>query len=438
MTGPGLQDGQVLQQVAGVGETQVTDAATVTTEDTGAEVARVDAGGPLRIPVGGPYVVESRAGVLARDVHVGDLFVLGGQSNMQGGAPLRDLEPVGPAVRLFGLERTWQQPIEPLHRLWRSPEPVHTREFPMPMPEDIDDLIAKSVDGPEPHVGAGCGIAFANAYVAAIGVPVGLLPAAYGGSSLDDWNPDRDNGLYAAMVRIVAAAGGRVAGLLWHQGESEADSDLTATSYVANARRVFDAFRRDLLLPDLPVYAAQAGFFPVDRRPGAAKRWTDVRAAQLDPVPLGIQGVVATADLTTSDPIHLDSTSLRRLGRRYARLVTGQAATITVGEVTRSGRLGDWPEVMDCRCIRIRLQGVTGGLAAAGRPDGFSVRTADGNLVPSVWRVDLDGDTVVVWLAGPAVDGAALYYGWGTGSDTRCNIVDELDMAVPAFGPIAL
>jgi sialate O-acetylesterase len=432
-----LQDGQVLQRSGETAELpwSAPDPVQVTGADA-VEVARAEPGDALRIPVGGPYAVLSARRVVARDVFVGDLFVLGGQSNMQGGALLEQLEPAGPAVRLFGMDRQWQEPVEPLHRVWRSPEPVHTRALPDPFPPDFDELVQRSIGTATPHVGAGCAVAFANYYVAATGVPVGLLPAAYGGSSLADWSPDRDDGLYGAMVRTVRAAGGRVAALLWHQGESETDADSTVEAYADTARKLFEAFRRDIGQPDLPVYAAQIGFFPVDRRPGAAGRWTGVRIAQVEPEPLGVQGVVSTADLTTSDPIHLDATSQQRMGRRFARLVLGEAQTITVAEVTRTGRLVDWPEVMEYRTIRIRLDGVTGNLTAPDVPSGFSVRTRDGAVVPSVWRVELDGDSIVVWLAGPPVEGAALYYGWGTGSDTRCNIVDAVDAAVPCFGPI--
>lgn len=414
-----LQDGQVLQRVG--------DAAVVELSD-----------GPVVLPTGGPYVVESRGEVLARDVYVGDVFVLAGQSNMQGSAPLADLEVAGPSVRLFGMERVWQDATEPLHRLWRSPEPVHHGAWPDDVRAQIDGLIEESLGGPTPSLGAGCGVAFANAYVEATGVPVGLIPAAYGGSSLADWSPHRDDGLYGAMIRLVRSAGGRIAGLLWHQGESETNTDDTADAYVATTRDLFAAVRRDLEAPELPVYIAQIGFFPIIRTPEAARLWTAVRRGQVDPEPLGVQGVVATVDMTRSDPIHIDYASLRRLGHRYARLVTGTARTITATGVKHVGALGAWPEQPDLMQVHIRLDGVTGGLRSDGPPAGFSVRSPAGDVVPLVWRVDLDGDEIVVHLAGEPVEGAALYYGWGTGSDTQCTLTDSVDTAVPSFGPLPL
>lgn len=442
-------DDQVLQREGRSGTLRLTREATLRiTNDSGDLV--VDgrcADGEVELPIGGPYRVEERDSdgstrLLVTSLFVGDLFLLGGQSNMQGGGVLRGLEPAGPSVRLLGMERRWQQARDPLHRLWRSPDVVHHEKWSDHDPSHVDAVIEESLSTDTPHVGAGLGIAFANEYVSLTNVPVGLVPAAYGGSSLADWHPDHPAGegacLYSGMVRMAQTAGGKVAGLLWHQGEAETGSEDTVAAYRDATRAVFDRLRKDLDQPDLPVYVAQIGFFPIIRTPEADDRWTRVRLAQLDGEALGAQGVAATLDLTLSDPIHLDATSQQRLGRRFARLATGQAQSIQLADVAHTGRLVAWPEVMEELAITLRFSGVTGSLRSSGAPSGFSVRDPAGGLVPCVWRVELEGASAVVRLAGPHVPGAALYYGHGAGASTHCNITDEADLALPCIGPVPL
>jgi sialate O-acetylesterase len=412
----------------------------------------------LDVPVGGPYRVEERADdgtvvSLLEELFVGDLFLLAGQSNMLGCGQLQGLEPPRPLVRMFGMDHRWQPAIEPLHRPWRSPDPVHRYGWTHLDPDLVDADVAASVDTPNAKQGAGAGVAFGNEYAHITGVPVALLPAAFGGTTLADWAPDNPGtradwrtdtpgapgtSLFSSMMRITQAAGGRIAGLLWHQGESDAMRASSAQEFVDGTRTVFDALRKELAQPDLPVYLAQMAFFPVQREPGAAERWTTIRLAQGDPGPLGAQGVVATNDLTLADPVHLDTRSQQRLGRRFARLAGGRARTMRLEEVSARGRLAAWPmESLETYQVRLRFSGVTGRLVSP-FPSGFSLRAPNGTLLPGVFRVDLDGDCAIVHLAGARVEGAALHYGYGVVGEVPCTITDEADMALPALGPIAL
>ena len=61
---------------------------------------------------------------------VGDLWVLAGQSNMEGYGDLKDTTPPHPKVMLFGMDRTWRPAEEPLHWLVDSPDPVHSGDPP--------------------------------------------------------------------------------------------------------------------------------------------------------------------------------------------------------------------------------------------------------------------------------------------------------------------
>ena len=72
------------------------------------------------LPVGGPYEIEG-----ARDILVGDLWVLAGQSNMEGVGDLIDVETPSPYVRSFQSREEWGMAEEPLHWLGESPRVVH-------------------------------------------------------------------------------------------------------------------------------------------------------------------------------------------------------------------------------------------------------------------------------------------------------------------------
>ena len=87
------------------------------------------------VPVGGPYTITCSVsagpgkGTLTTSVgpvFVGDLWVLAGQSNMQGVGDLVDVTPPNPRVMLLGMDDKWRQAEEPLHWLVDSPDPVHS------------------------------------------------------------------------------------------------------------------------------------------------------------------------------------------------------------------------------------------------------------------------------------------------------------------------
>src|SRR5579871_368894 len=149
------------------------------------------------LPVGGPYELEG-----ARDILVGDLWVLGGQSNMEGLGDMVDLEPPIPYVRSFQSREEWAVAEEPLHWLAESPRSVHHLLWGAPgVPESMPPR------DPGRPKGAGLGLTFAKTYYAATGVPVGLIPCAHGGTTMDQWNPaleaEGEPSLYGAACARV-------------------------------------------------------------------------------------------------------------------------------------------------------------------------------------------------------------------------------------------
>ena len=275
------------------------------------------------VPVGGPYTITCSVKVgpgngtvttSVGPVFVGDLWVLAGQSNMEGVGDLIDVTPPNPRVMLLGMDGKWAQAEEPLHWLVDSPDPVHSG--------DPKNRAERSAQTHKTRTkGAGLGLPFAVAMVESTGVPIGLVASAHGGTSMEQWNPAKKeqggNSLYGSMLRQVKLAGGKVKGVLWYQGESDA---------MGGAWKVFPkvfsdfiaAVRSDFGQPELPFYYVQIGRFVTGADP---KGWNAVQDAQrvlVDRVPN--TAVVSVIDLELDDGIHVGTQGLKRAGQRLARI----------------------------------------------------------------------------------------------------------------------
>ncbi len=374
------------------------------------------------LPVGGPYEIEG-----AHDILVGDLWVLAGQSNMEGVGDLIDAEAPDNSVRSFQSREQWATAEEPLHWLGESPQVVHHRLWGA---EGVPERVPPR--DPGRNKGAGLGLAFGKAYHAATGVPVGLIPSAHGGTSMDQWDPalkaEGGASLYGATCARVAANGGRVRGILWYQGESDC-YPAGVEVYAAKMRRLIDAFRADFGDPELPFYFVQLGVFACPSSADGVAGWNGIREVQRTlATTIPNTAMVSAIDLELDDLIHIGTSGLKRLGRRLAAVATG-ASTLDLKSV-------EWA---DSTHLRVTFTGARGGLTAPGRPAGFELRDAAGNRIELLYKTTLEGDTAVLHVTdghGPIPKGMRLWYGWGL--NPYCNITDAHDMAVPAFGPIAI
>jgi type 1 glutamine amidotransferase len=423
----------------------------------------------LGVPVGGPYTITCRArmgdGTTSQGsigpVFVGDLWVLAGQSNMEGVGDLVDVTPPHPRVMLLGSDAKWQQAEEPLHWLVDSPDPIHSGDPKMRAERSAQTHKTRKK-------GAGLGLPFAVAMVDSTGVPVGLVACAHGGTSMAQWSPAKKEegggSLYGSMLRQVKLAGGKVKGVLWYQGESDAMGGA-ASAYPRVFSDFIAAVRSDFGQPELPFYYVQIGRFVNGSDP---KGWNTVQDAQrvlVDRVPN--TAVISVIDRELDDGIHVGAQGLKLAGQRLAaialRELFGQvgATTPTFDRVTK----GPYNTLAvkfkgvnmgSARPVRMAALGGggTGGLLRGNgssladsngiglKPErhiaGFSIRKDDGTALPLIFEacVAKARDTVILKLSGPIPEKAALWYGYGL--DPYCNLVDGSDMAVPVFGPIAL
>ncbi len=426
------------------------------------------------VPVGGPYTITCSVkadGTMTTSVgpvFVGDIWVLAGQSNMEGVGDLIDVTPPNPRVMLFGMDDKWSLAEEPLHWLVDSPDPVHSGD-----PSNRAERSAQLHKAR--NKGAGLGLPFAVAMVESTGVPIGLVASAHGGTSMEQWNPSKKeqggNSLYGSMLRQVTLAGGKVRGVLWYQGESDAIGGAWKVF-----PRVFSDFiasvRSDFGQPELPFYYVQIGRFINGSDP---KGWNVVQDAQrvlVDRVPN--TGVASVIDLELDDRIHVGTQGLKRAGQRLARIALRELFGQIGATTPTFDRVSKGPH----DTLAVKFKGVNMGSARAPRmagggmmggpgmmagqrmgmgsissspgeasgiglkPErhiaGFSIRKEDGTAVPLIYEASIGKarDTVVLKLSGPVPQGVSLWYGYGM--DPYCNLVDGADMGVPVFGPIAL
>jgi sialate O-acetylesterase len=426
------------------------------------EGVRYADGALVGVPTGGPYTITgsvhvkqssaatSNVAFRVGPVFVGDLWVLAGQSNMQGVGDLFDVTPPNDQVQLLGMDGRWSRAEEPLHWLVDSPDPVHS-----------GDQATRAERAEREHKtrtkGAGLGLPFAVTMVQATRVPVGLIATAHGGTSMAQWSPDKKdeggNSLYGSMMKQFKLAGGKVKGVLWYQGEAEANEQASA-AYPKVFADFIAAVRRDFNQPDLPFYFVQIGRFVHEADPRFWNRVQDAQRRLPERVPN--TAVISVIDLELDDGIHVGTQGLKRAGRRLARVALhelfGQAGgyTPTLDKVSRgpNNTLLVKFKGVNTSGIANLASGGAGQMAPSGheeyglRPErhigGFSLRKGDGTEIPLIYEATVgpSKDTVILKLDKKLPEGANLWY--GCGYDPYCNLTDSTDMAVPVFGPVPL
>ncbi len=237
------------------------------------------------------------------------LFLLIGQSNMAGRGPIeaQDKEAV-PGILSLNKQMEWVPAIDPLH-------------------SDKPEIAA-----------VGLGRTFAKTLLSANpSVTIGLIPCAFGGTSLEQWK--RGGPLYEDAVKRTrfAMKSGKLRGILWHQGEADSGTAKLANSYRERWTEFITLLRQDLEAVDAPVMVGQLGEF-FGKKPGAERSFADVVNEQIALIPLAVPhtGFVLSAGLTDKgDQVHFDTRSFREFGRRYAYAFLGLDASWTAQSQVR-------------------------------------------------------------------------------------------------------
>jgi sialate O-acetylesterase len=389
------------------------------------------------VPTGGPYVVELQvvdaAGqpldtAVVADVLVGDVWIAAGQSNMQGCGHLNQpLQPV-PAVRAFYMDDHWDIARDPIHNLWEAIDPVHA-------------LLCGGANHPRPPANWGTcpAVAFAHRLHAETGVPQGVLACAHGGTSMTQWDPaaaaeQGNRCLYGALLRRLRKNGGRVAGMIWYQGCSDANPDA-APHYSARTAALVAALRRDTGNARLPVVLVQISRvvgWPAD----TAAPWNSVQEQQRRlPESVRHLAVVPAIDLPLDDAIHISEAGQVRLGHRLAVAMRGlvggpRAARPPIGIAAARVVADSFGRAV----VEVSFSNVVGRLVSgACRPAGFSL---EGAPVGALFDVALEGARALLRTGVPSAQAHGWQVCYGHGLDPSCNLTDEADRSLPVFGPL--
>ncbi len=394
------------------------------------------------LPVGGPYRVELRVRngrkvveqLSVEEIFVGDVWILAGQSNMQGIGNLAHAPRPHAKVRAFYMRDEWDMAEEPVHFLEEAVDVFHNGygDGPdRPSRRELEKLRRSMIKGVSP------GLAFGLDMRKRTCVPQGLIACAHGGTSMEQWSPlQRDKGgasLYGAMVRRYEKLGQPVAGVLWYQGESDAHPDAV-NLYTQRMAELVAATRRDMNLSRLPWVIVQLGCHASSED---QEEWNSIQEQQRrlpDCVPH--LDVVPAIDLELDDGIHIAGNGQQILGRRLARAanrLVHKAPGVKPGIVLKQIALVPTPFSPGAMSVELTYGNVAGKLQSPGRPVGFTLLDKQGQNIHSIYKITIKGSKVLLHTGFPREQLADLTVSYGHGRYPVCTIADCEGMSLPGM-----
>ncbi len=386
------------------------------------------------VPAGGPYdfqfsIADSSGKehepVIVKNILVGDLWILAGQSNMQGVGRMEHALSAEKAVRAYYMNNRWDVAQDPLHNLYQACAPVHCGN-----PEARTNK--------NPVTGVGPGVAFGHKMWKNTKIPQGLIACGHGGTSMEQWDPAKkklgDNSLYGAAVNRLKRLGGRAAGILWYHGCSETNPADCGPVYTKRMQNLVNNFRKYTGNPALPFVMVQLGRYS-GLGLGCSAFWDAIREQQrVLPGKIKHLLTVPAIDLELDDPIHISGESQHVLGKRLA---------VAMNYLVSGGKKGKAPiELNSVKIIQdpktrnailvACFKNLEGKLVAAGRPSGFSLLDGD-TPVFGIFKVALKKNEAIIYTSIYARDFAHSKLCYGSGLDPYCNITDESGRPLPAF-----
>ena len=367
----------------------------------------------VRLPAlkaGGPHklTVRGKNEIVLNDVLIGEVWVCSGQSNMEW-SMRRGLINVekeraaanDPQLRLFHVKRAKaDKPADDVEGQWQ-----------LCTPETVFDFSAVAYF-------------FGRHLRKHLGVPVGLIESAWGGTPAEYWTPlemfENDPSLYEVpddprskkvMQTPSVLFNGMIAplipyamrGVIWYQGESNVPR---GAQYGKLFSAMIEGWRRAWGEGDFPFLYVQIAPWNYSRNknPAASEGAALVRQGQLETLRLPNTAMVVTTDIGDVNDIH--PRNKQEVGRRLGLA----ARAIAYGEqVVYSGPLPRSLEVRDGRAI-VHFDHVDGGLVAKGGAlREFEIAGPDGKFVPA--EAEIVGDTVVVHADGVSQP-VAVRMGW--------------------------
>lgn len=234
-----------------------------------------------------PFFLTALAGLLAAASLYAEpapkdmkLFLLIGQSNMAGRGKVEAQDKVeNPRILMLTKDLKWVVAKDPVH---------------------FD----------KPAAGVGLASEFAREVLKADPTAtIGLIPCAVGGTMLHQWRPGE--ALYKTAVARTQAAlkNGKLAGILWHQGESD-NTPALAVTYAERLVPMMGELRKDLDAEKVPLVMGE-----LIHGNGNNDAVNPELAKASGKIPLS---VLVSSDGLGKKQLHFNSADLREFGKRYA------------------------------------------------------------------------------------------------------------------------
>lgn len=241
-----------------------------------------------------------------------DVYILAGQSNMDGRGDVEDLEKAHP-------ELSEPNRAIPIWYANSAGQGYSTGWVPLAPGLSIPPRFTRKADPSLPSNTFGVEVSFGPAMAARRdGRRVAIIKVSRGGTSLvRDWDPEftNEDALYKLLIQTVTDAlaemadngdTGHLRGMVWHQGESDRNSTVYADRLAAFIQHVRD----DLGQPALPLVIGEV--FDNGGR-------DTIRAQQHLAAEKIEHAVCVSCDgLATADGTHFDAESLVTFGLRFA------------------------------------------------------------------------------------------------------------------------
>ncbi len=369
------------------------------------------------LTAGGPYnmTVSSSAKdtVKLTDVYVGDVWLAAGQSNMEFklNADLNGTATIAaandPTIREFYIPKGLSKELSnqlPDGTTWSAATAANAGNF------------------------SAVAYYFAKSLKQTVTAPIGIVKAAYGGARIEAFMSEEMLGfdedftvlqaanyyaerqptmIYNKMIHPLLRF--PVKGILWYQGESNADNLEDAKSYSNLFKTMINAYRAKLGLGDIPFIYVQLpnqGTQYGESSPQTWDAWPQIRQGQDKALKLANTGEAVTIDVGDVD-IH--PTNKKPVGERAALV----ARKVAYGEdILCNGPTYKSHSKLSAGKVQITYDFVGTGLTGKGTDTvkWFSIAGADGVLKPAKAKIT-GTNTVEVWhdgIASPEV----IRYAW--------------------------
>jgi sialate O-acetylesterase len=403
-----FSDNTVLQQKAKVPVWGTTDQADkVTVSIAGQEVSAVPKDGRWRVElaplaVGGPHTMTISQGtskIEVKNVLVGEVWICGGQSNMQWTLKQSDggseaiAQSANDKIRLFTVPRKGSDKVESnVVGTWSAAGP-----------ETVGDFTA-------------VGYFFGRDLQKKLGVPVGLISSNVGGTAAEQWTsketldshpdlkdiskPQGASMLYNSMIAPLAPYA--IAGAIWYQGESNASRAFQyrklLPAMIKNWRDTFGQGNFPFLIVQIAPYT------PIVAEPSDSV-WAEIRDAQLNVV----QNVPKTSLVVTTDVGDERDIHPRRKEPVGARLALAARALAYGEKIEHTGPQYESMKVDGNKAI-LHFTHTGGGLVAKdGQLAGFTIAGEDQKFHNATAQIE--GDTIVV-SSDMVSKPVSVRYGW--------------------------